>query len=57
MLFREFSSPNEENGRVFKQLVLPKKLHPKVLKLAHDFTMAGHLGIKKTTGRVLSNFY
>ena len=57
MLFREFSSPNEENGRVFKQLVLPKKLHPKVLKLAHDSTMAGHLGIKKTTGRVLSNFY
>ena len=57
LLFRSFTSPSLENGRTFTQLVLPKKLHPKVLKLAHDSTMSGHLGIKKTTDRVLANFY
>ena len=29
LLFREFTSPTVENGRVLKQLVLPKKLHSK----------------------------
>ena len=57
LLFREFTSPTVENGRVLKQLVLPKKLHSKVLKIAHDSSMAGHLGIKKTADRVLANFY
>ena len=57
LLFRSFTSPSLENGRTFTQLVLPKKLHPKVLKLAHDSTMSGHLGIKKTTDRVFANFY
>lgn len=57
LLFREFQSPSVEHGRVFNQLVVPQNLRSKVLKLAHDSTMSGHLGIKKTADRVLANFY
>ncbi|XP_071791644.1 uncharacterized protein [Asterias amurensis] len=57
LLFREFQSPSVEHGRVFNQLVVPENLRPKVLKLAHDSTMSGHLGIKKTTDRIRANFY
>ena len=40
-----------------EQLVLPRQLRPVVLKLAHDIPMAGHLGRKKTTDRILQRFY
>lgn len=40
-----------------KQIVLPKNLRIKVLKIAHDSVFAGHLGIKKTQDRVLRHFF
>ncbi len=57
MLFREFQSPRIEYGKIFKQLVVPEEMRPKVLTVAHHSPMAGHLGVKKTTDKVLSNFY
>ncbi|XP_038054655.1 uncharacterized protein LOC119726874 [Patiria miniata] len=57
MLVREFTSPNVEKGRLFKQLVVPSKYREQVMKVAHDSVMSGHLGAKKTSDRVLANFY
>ncbi|XP_060592414.1 uncharacterized protein LOC132747116 [Ruditapes philippinarum] len=54
MLFREFTAGN---GDVSRQLVVPKDLRETVLKVAHDSLLAGHLGIRKTSDRVLGEFY
>ena len=40
-----------------KQLLVPQKLRTKVLKLAHETLLGGHLGIQKTLDRVMSSFY
>jgi hypothetical protein len=40
-----------------KQVMVPVSCRKKVLTLAHDGLMSGHLGIKRTQNRVLSNFY
>ena len=40
-----------------EQLVLPKKCGRKVMEMAHSIALAGHLGKKKTTDRVLQRFY
>jgi hypothetical protein len=39
------------------QIVVPKKLRMKLLKLAHDIPAAGHLGMSKTKNRLLRNFF
>ena len=57
LLYRRFQSPKVSDNKVFKQLVVPKQYRDTVLKLAHDCIMSGHLGIKKTTDRILSTFY
>lgn len=46
-----------QHGKVFKQLVVPRVYREKVLKLAHDSPLAGHLKVKKTTDRILANFF
>ncbi|KAJ8044259.1 hypothetical protein HOLleu_11669 [Holothuria leucospilota] len=56
-LYREFMSPKVDNGKLFSQLVVPEFYRPKVLKLAHDSIMAGHLRVKKTLDRIMLNFY
>ena len=40
-----------------EQLVLPRVCHGTVMSLAHSIPLAGHLGKKKTTNRVLQRFY
>ena len=54
LLYRKFSSPNVELGRIFVQLIVPHKM---VMKLAHESIMAGHLAIKRTIQKVLSEFF
>ena len=39
------------------QVVLPAPLRAKVLYIAHDIPAAGHLGVAKTTSRLLRHFY
>lgn len=39
------------------QLIVPSSLRETVLRLAHDSILAGHLGIKKTTDRILVEFF
>lgn len=36
---------------------MPKEYHPRVLSLAHNSNLAGHLGVRKTYQRVLRNFF
>lgn len=57
IMYRDFTSPKCSNGKVFQQLIVPKKYRNAVMKLAHETIMAGHLGIKKTTDRLISEFY
>ena len=56
LLYRKFSSPNVEHGRTFTQLIVPQQYRTLVMKLAHESVMAGHLAIKRTMQKVLSEF-
>ena len=40
-----------------KQILVPKDLRKKVIKVAHDMMLAGHMGVNKTKDRILTNFY
>ena len=58
LIYRRYSPPgSDDDAHSIDQLVLLTPLHPAVLKLAHDIPMAGHLGCKKTTDRILQRFY
>ncbi|XP_064651627.1 uncharacterized protein LOC135502607 [Lineus longissimus] len=57
LLYRKFVSPRVDNGKEYLQLLLPVKFRVKVMYLAHDSLMAGHLGRRKTYHRVLDEFY
>ena len=40
-----------------KQILVPKDLKKKVMEVAHDTMLAGHMEVKKTEDRILTNFY
>ena len=44
-------------GASTRQLILPESMRKYVMSLAHDTTTGGHLGIKKTREKIISNFY
>ena len=46
-----------ESGREAKQLVVPKKLRTKLLSIAYDAVLMGHMGIKKTSDRILADLF
>ena len=41
----------------FKQILVLKDLRKKVMEVAHDTMLAGHMGVKKTEDQILTNFY
>ena len=53
LLYRQFTKGN----KITLQLVIPVGFREKVLRLAHKTLLAGHLGIKKTLDRVVSEFF
>ena len=53
LLYRQFTKGN----KVTLQLMIPEGFREKVLRLAHETLMSGHLGIKKTLDRVVSEFF
>ncbi|XP_071795587.1 uncharacterized protein [Asterias amurensis] len=57
LLFRRFQAPNVEHGDVFEQVVVPQKYRSQVMRMAHETLLGGHQGPKKTTDRVLTNFF
>ena len=44
-------------GANVRQVVLPESLRKYVMSVAHDTITEGHLGIKKTREKIMSNFY
>ena len=57
ILYRSYAHPRVNGGVVVKQVVVPRLLCREVMELAHDSTLSGHLGSKKTADKVFSNFY
>ncbi|XP_041375943.1 uncharacterized protein LOC121388603 [Gigantopelta aegis] len=57
LLYRKFKSSKVENGKTFTQFVVPQPYRTKVLKLAHESIMSGHLGTKRTVSRILAEFF
>ena len=45
--------PRNLPGETYEQIVLPKRYHQQVKKIAHDLFFAGHLGREKTALRIL----
>lgn len=46
-----------KSGDTVKQIVVPRKFRRKLLEIAHDIPLGGHLGNKKTRERILQNFF
>ena len=57
ILYRSYAHPTVNGGVPVKQVVVPRPLRRKVMELAHDSILSGHLGSKKTADKVFSNFY
>ena len=57
LLYRRYKMAGREVSQATKQLVVPNVRRTKVLQLAHESNMGGHLGITKTINRILTNFY
>ena len=55
ILFREFLSP--KYGQGIKQIVLPSALRDRVMKIAHESLLGGHLGTQKTADKIMSQFH
>ena len=53
LLYREFTKGN----KVTLQLVVPEGFREKVMRLAHETLMSGHLGTKKTLDRAVAEFF
>ena len=49
--------PRNSPDTVYEQIVLPKKYHQWVLKLAHDIPLASHQRREKRAWRLLRRFY
>ena len=56
ILYRIFKSV-DSNEEKLKQILVPKILRNKVMAVAHDALLAGHMGVKKTEDRITTNFF
>ena len=57
IIYRNYRAKGSEEQNVLRQLVLPKEYRKRVLEMAHDIPLAGHLGKKKTMSRILQRFF
>ena len=57
LLYRKFSSPNVEQGKIFEQLIVPEQYRELVMKLAHESILTGHLSVTSSVRKVLSEYY
>ena len=55
ILYRVYTDKN--GGKAVRQVVVPQQLRQSVMDIAHSSIMAGHLGVRKTMDRILSNFF
>ncbi|CAF1114090.1 unnamed protein product [Brachionus calyciflorus] len=52
-----FKLRRQKNGKLFKQLVVPKELKLDILKMCHDNFTGAHLGQRKTWIKLNNRFY
>lgn len=57
LIYRQYSSPKVEFGKVFIQLVVPQQYRKMVMKLTHESIICGHLAIKRTIQKVLAELF
>ena len=57
LLYRKFSSPNIEQGKIFEQLIVPEQYRELVMQLAHESILTGHLSVTSSVHKVLSEYY
>ena len=57
LLYRKFSSPNVEQGKIFEQLIVPEQYRELVMKLAHESILTGHLSVTSSVHKVLAEYY
>ena len=57
LLYRKFSSPNVEQGKIFEQLIVPEQYRKLVMQLAHESMLTGHLSVTSSVHKVLSEYY
>ena len=49
--------PSDDDYAVAYQIVVPEPYRAKILSIAHETPLSGHLGIRKTTQKILKHFY
>ena len=57
LLYRKFSSPNVEQGKIFEQLIVTEQYRELVMQLAHESILTGHLLVTSSVHKVLSEYY
>ena len=57
ILYRIYKHPKVERGEPVRQIVVPRSSRPQVMELAHESMFSGHMRVRKTVDRILSNFY
>ena len=57
ILYRAYKHPRVNDGKLIRQVMVPQPLRRQLMKVAHDSIMGGHMGVKKTTDKILSAFY
>ncbi|XP_063601112.1 uncharacterized protein LOC134777204 [Penaeus indicus] len=55
--WRPVDVPVSDHWEVRKQIVVPKEYREHVIALSHDSYLSGHLGVRKTTDRLLTHYY
>lgn len=55
--WRPLKVPAGEHWQVKTQIVVPQVYRQKILEMAHEGNLSGHLGIRKTLGKILCHFY
>ena len=55
--WRDPESPANHEWETKFQIVVPSEFRPHVLELAHETPMAGHLGVNKSTAKLLEHFW
>ena len=57
VLIRKWSSKDCETSETETQIVVPTSLRKRVMTLAHDIPLAGHMGTRATINRASRNFF
>ena len=57
VLYRVCDEPKGDTAVQIKQVVVPDNYRRKVMSLAHESIVGGHMGSKKTLDRILTSFY